>query len=134
MIKNYKELHIWQQSSELCVIIYKLTCNNNFTRDYSLKDQIRRSSISVPSNIAEGFSRGNNNEFIHFLKIAKGSSSELENQLYISKKIGYITTEELQSLEMKITEINSRINKFLAYLLKRRQNKLTKQTQQTKQT
>lgn len=75
-IQNFEDLNVWQRSRELVRLIYELTKNKIFKRDYFLVDQIRRSSISVLSNVAEGFERGSNKEFIQFLYIAKGSCGE----------------------------------------------------------
>ena len=93
-IKRFEELNIWKLSLEITKKIYDLSANKKFSIDFNLRDQIRRSIISVSSNIIEGFEKNNNNEFIRFLKIAKGSLGETRNQLYIALAVSYITKEE----------------------------------------
>jgi four helix bundle protein len=102
---NLKELKIWNKAIDLSVAVYKAT--SNFPREevYGLTSQIRRSAVSVPSNISEGAGRNSNKEFIHFLGIANGSSYELQTQLIISNKLELITNETLQSLLKEIEEI-----------------------------
>jgi len=90
MAKMFEELQIWQKARELVKAIYKLSMTDKFKKDYSLVDQIRRSSVSIMSNIAEGFERGSNTEFIQFLYIAKGSAGEVRTQLYIAYDLKYI--------------------------------------------
>ena len=76
-VNKFEELEIWKLSTEIAVIIYKMTKKAPFIKDYGLTDQLRRASVSIASNITEGFERNNNNEFIYFLRIAKGSCGEL---------------------------------------------------------
>lgn len=93
-ITKFEELKIWKLSLKIAKIIYHFTSKRKFSKDFSLRDQIRRAIISVSSNIVEGFEKNNNNEFIRFLKIAKGSVGETRNQLYIAMTVGYITESE----------------------------------------
>lgn len=116
--KSFTNLPIWTQSIQFAEDIYHLTNKGSFSKDYNLKDQIRRSSISISSNIAEGFERNGNKEFIRFLVIAKGSAGEARSQLYLSKQIQYITEDEYEPLEKQITNINSSIGGFISYLKK----------------
>jgi four helix bundle protein len=81
-IRKFEDLEVWTKSRELCSEISVKTNTGNFSKDYALKDQIRRSSGSVMDNIAEGFERGGNREFVQFLYIAKGSNGEFRSQLY----------------------------------------------------
>ena len=89
-IKSYRELEIWQLSMELAEDIYKVL--KTFPREelYGLSDQIRRAAVSVPSNIAEGFGRDSNNDFAHFVSIAKGSLFEVSTQLELASRLGYL--------------------------------------------
>ena len=82
--KTFEEIDAWQKSRELTKQIYTLTSSGAFGRDYGLKDQIRRSAVSIMSNIAEGFERSGTGEFTQFLAIAKGSAGEVRSQLYVA--------------------------------------------------
>ncbi|MBI5008722.1 MAG: four helix bundle protein [Bacteroidia bacterium] len=94
-MSNYENLNVWQKAVELAVSIYKLTDTNiTFKRDYSLKDQIRRCSVSISSNISEGDQLGTDKQAVRQFYIAKGSTAELYTQLVISEKIGYISVKE----------------------------------------
>ena len=88
----------WKLAKDLAVKIYKITKGEKFRRDYGLVDQIRRASISISSNIAEGFERGSKKEFIQFLYIAKGSLGEVRSQLQVCFELGYINKEDLNML------------------------------------
>jgi len=87
---RFEELAIWKLSLKITKLVYDLTFNKYFIKDFSLRDQIRRATVSISSNIVEGFEKNNNNEFIRYLKIAKGSLGEIRNQLYIAKSVKYI--------------------------------------------
>ncbi len=104
-IRNFKDLKIWQRGVELVKLIYVIT--NSFPADekYGLVSQMRRSAVSVPSNIAEGFMRRHNKEYKQFLYIALGSLAELETQIIISKELNFITTEHSGMLSA-IDELN----------------------------
>lgn len=105
MIHNLKELKIWKKAVELSVLIYKTTANFPKEEIYGITSQIRRSAISIPSNISEGAGRNSNKEFLYFLGIANGSSNELQTQLIISNKLNLITNETLEMLVKEIEEI-----------------------------
>ncbi len=111
--KRFEDLIFWQKARELTRLIYTLTRKDAFKTDFGLKDQIQRSSVSVMSNIAEGFGRGGNNEFIQFLFVAKGSVSEVKSQLYIAADLGYITDREFQTAYGMTEEISRMINAFI---------------------
>ena len=87
---NFKDLEVWKRSARLSANLYRELAG---MKDYGFRDQITRSALSVPSNIAEGFERGSNKEFVRFLYIAKGSCGERETRILISMDIGYINTE-----------------------------------------
>ena len=94
-MSNYENLKVWHRAVDLAVSIYKLTSDNNsFKIDFSLKDQMRRCSVSISSNISEGDELGTDKQAIRQFYIAKGSAAELYTQLTISNKIGYLTNEE----------------------------------------
>jgi len=90
---NFKDLKVWQQSKDLVVDIYRLTDKGLFNKDFGLRDQMRRSSVSIPSNIAEGDELDTDKQSIKHLYIARGSTAELRTQLIISSEIGYITPD-----------------------------------------
>ena len=91
--QSFKQLTVWQEAKALAVAIYKTTMDGKFARDFGLRDQIQRSAVSIPSNIAEGYERRSPKEFLYFLSIAQGSLSELRTQLEIANDIGYISKE-----------------------------------------
>ena len=91
VFKTFEEINAWQNARELVKDVYAMTGSGDFSKDYGLKDQIQRASVSICSNIAEGFERRGNKEFINFLWIAKGSAAEVCSQLYNARDLGYIT-------------------------------------------
>ncbi|OGD68858.1 hypothetical protein A2996_02630 [Candidatus Campbellbacteria bacterium RIFCSPLOWO2_01_FULL_34_15] len=100
LIKNIENIVAWKKSQQLAVSIYKTFRDN---KDYSFKDQIQRASVSISNNIAEGFARRGNKEFIHFLYIAKGSCSEVRSMLYIALELNYISKDDFDVF-LKSTE------------------------------
>jgi len=123
LIKKFEELPIWKLSLVITKQIYDLTATNKFSRDFGLRDQIRRAVVSVSSNIVEGFEKNNNNEFVRFLKISKGSVGEVRNQLYIALTISYISSEEFKKLNAELEELGGQIGGFISYLTKRKTDK-----------
>lgn len=115
-ISSYKDLKIWQNGIELVEIIYKVTNSFPQSEIYGLTSQIRRSAVSVPSNIAEGWGRGYNANFLQFIKIARASLYELETQLIISKKIKLITMEDFEKIQHLILIESKMINSFISTL------------------
>jgi len=115
-INSYKDLKIWQKGIELVEVIYKITISFPQNEQYGLTSQIRRSSVSVPSNIAEGWGRGYNNNFLQFIKIARGSLYELETQLIIAYKIQLITKVDFEIIQNLILIESKMINSFIATL------------------
>lgn len=113
-VKSFKDLIVWQKSHELVLDVYKLTQKFPNEEKFGLTDQIKRSAISISSNIAEGFGRNTNKDKFHFLIMARGSSNELLSQLLISKDLGFVDGEIVSSLEMQINEIQ----KILSALIK----------------
>ncbi len=108
--KRFEDLIFWQKARELTKLIYLFTRKDAFKTDFGLRDQIQRSSVSVLSNIAEGFGRGGNNEFVQFLFVAKGSVSEVKSQLYVAADLGYITDREFQTAYDLTEEISRMMN------------------------
>ena len=118
-MSGFRELKVWQLSKALAVDVYRITQTEPFRKDFSLKDQIRRAAVSIPSNIAEGDERGSNREAVRFFYIAKGSLAELQTQLEIAYEIGYVKKEIVESLENKCVTIG----KMLGSLIKARSPK-----------
>ena len=107
-IKHFEDLEAWKFSRRLTNEVYSLTRMERFCRDFSLVDQIKRASISVMTNVAEGFERGSNKDFARFLFIARGSAGEVRSLLYIALDQGYITEEEFNTTKNLCLQ-NSRI-------------------------
>ncbi len=111
--KRFEDLIFWQKARELTKLIYLFTRKDAFKTDFGLRDQIQRSSVSVLSNIAEGFGRGGNNEFVQFLFVTKGSVSEVKSQLYVAADLCYITDREFQTATDLTEEISRMMNAFI---------------------
>lgn len=122
-IKKFEELNIWKLALKITKEIYDLTAKKDFSRDFNLRDQIKKSIISVSSNIVEGFEKNNNNEFIRFLKIAKGSAGETRNQLYIALVVKYITRDEFSKINKNLEDLAGQIGGFIVYLENKRRDK-----------
>ena len=114
--KKFEEIEAWKKARELCKLIYKITLKDKFSKDFSLKDQIKRSSGSVMDNIAEGFERGGKKEFVQFLYISKSSSAETKSQLYRALDYGYINKEEFDNCYEKCNECARIIAGLINYL------------------
>ena len=115
-IQKFEDLVLWQKSKDFTIKIYKLTELEKFAKDYGLKEQIRRASVSIPSNIAEGFDRKGNKEFIQFLQISLGSLAEVKTQLIIAFELDYINNENLEMLNQEIIEIQKLLKGLITYL------------------
>ena len=115
-IEKFEELEVWKLIMDLCTAIYKLTNTELFSKDFGLKDQIRRCSVSVPSNISEGFERDSRNQFLYFLAIAKGSCGELRTQLKIAKNLNYLNEEEFIILNDKCFSVSKQLGGFITYI------------------
>jgi len=122
-ITKFEELNIWKLALKITKEIYDFTSKKEFSRDFNLRDQIRSAITSVSSNIVEGFEKNNNNEFIRFLKIAKGSTGEVRNQLYIALAVAYVTQQEFEKTNRELEELANQIGSFIVYLEKKRKNK-----------
>jgi four helix bundle protein len=107
---NFEDLIAWQKARVLSRDIYRVTRSAEFSKDYSLVDQIRRACISILSNIAEGFERGGRPEFHQFLVVAKGSCGEVRSQLYIALDAGYLDNDAFQNLHKMAHELGKVIS------------------------
>ena len=113
---RFEDIESWKKARELTTLIYKITSTGNFARDFGLWDQIRRASVSIASNIAEGFERDGTKEFVQFLYIAKGSAGEVKTQLYLALDLEYITQPDFNSLFRTADEIGKLIGGMIKYL------------------
>jgi four helix bundle protein len=105
LAKRFEDLIAWQKARELNREIYRSTNTGAFARDYGLRDQIRRASVSISSNIAEGFDRTSRAEFHRFVAIAKASCAEVQSQLYLALDVGYLGQEEFEELLARAKEV-----------------------------
>jgi four helix bundle protein len=115
-IKKFEDIESWKKARQLTKAVYEATSTGSFARDFGLKDQIRRASISILSNIAEGFERGGDKEFLQFLAMAKGSCGEVPAQLYVALDQGYVSQELFEELSQNTVEIGQLISGFMKYL------------------
>ena len=109
-IEKFEDLNVWNDAMQLALEIYKTLNNCN---DFGFRDQIRRAAISVPSNIAEGFDRQTNKEFVQFLYIAKGSVAEVRTQLFLAEKLNYIDKSNAEKLLEKTRKVSAMLYKFI---------------------
>ena len=113
--RSFEDLEVWKLGSRLAVRVYEVLRE---CRDYGLKDQMTRSAVSIPSNIAEGAERDSKQEFIRFLHIAKGSAAELRTQVYIACQIGLIRTEVQKELSEELKKISSMLHALIRSISK----------------
>ena len=95
---KFEEIKAWENARQLTIAVYAVTRQGEFARDFGLREQIQRAVVSIGSNIAEGFERNGNKEFIKFLYYAKGSAGEVQSQLYAAKDLGYIDADRFKKL------------------------------------
>ena len=115
-IKNFEELEIWKDARALTRAVYQLTSDPRFSKDFGLRDQIRRASVSIMSNIAEGFERGGNQEFIQFLYVAKGSCGEVRSQLYAAMDQNYLDQKVVGDLLTSLKRLSIMIIHLIDHL------------------
>ena len=115
-IAKFEDIESWKRARSFVKEIYEVTGTGMFARDFGLRDQIRRAAISILSNIAEGFERGGDNEFLQFLSIAKGSCGEARAQLYIALDQTYISPPEFETLTRSACEVSQLISGLMKYL------------------
>ncbi len=116
MPKSFEELPVWQKARELVKYVYTLTRKDGFSQDFSLVDQIRRSSTSVMFNISEGFERGANTEFLQFLYISKGSAGETRAQFYVALDQDYINRGEFNKGLAMYKDVSGQLSGLIDYL------------------
>ena len=113
MFKKYEEIGAWQKGRELVKAVYALTGKGAFAKDWGLRDQIQRASVSICSNIAEGFERRGNKEFVKFLWIAKGGAAEVSSQLYHAKDLEYINEDQFNQLFTAAKTIAAKLHNLI---------------------
>ena len=115
-VERFEDLEVWQAARDVAKAIYQASATGAFSRDYGLRDQICRAAVSVPSNIAEGFSRHSNKEFIQYLFIAKGSAAEVQSQLYTALDQGYVSQEASDNTHQALDVVAKQLSSFITYL------------------
>jgi four helix bundle protein len=115
-VEKFEDLNVWKDAVKIGVEIYKVTSRGTLSKDYSTKDQIRRSAVSISNNIAEGFEYNNNLSFIRFLKYSKGSAGELRSNLLILKEAELLDDDDYQRLKEQLIRVSRSIEALIRYL------------------
>jgi four helix bundle protein len=115
-ITRFEEIEAWKTARELARFVYKVSSLGGFTKDFGLRDQIRRAAVSIMSNIAEGFENETQAQFIRYLGLAKGSAGELRSQAYTALDLQYVTQEEFSILFELADKVIRQIARFISYL------------------
>jgi four helix bundle protein len=115
-ISRFEDIESWKKARDVTRLIYSMSATGEFARDFALRDQIRRAVISIMSNIAEGFERGGDKEFIQFLSVAKGSCGETRAQLYVALDQNYISEDQFRESHDALFEVGRMIGGFMKYL------------------
>ncbi len=113
---SFEEIQAWQKAHDVTLLIYRITSNADFSKDFGLKDQIRRASVSIMANIAEGHGRRTNIEFANFLNIARGSVAETQSHLYVAVGLKYINKKDFEQIYQMLTEISRMTLSLARYL------------------
>jgi four helix bundle protein len=116
---KFQELKVWQRAKDLAVYIYRITGKGVFSKDFSLKDQIRRAAVSIPSNIAEGDDLGTDKQSVNYFYIARGSSAEVLTQAIISLEINYIDNDDFDHIENECKAISGMLTRLIRARLKK---------------
>jgi four helix bundle protein len=114
--RSFEEIDAWQKARELTSQVYAVSNNSSFSKDFGLRDQIRRASVSVMANIAEGFGRSGSGEFLQFLAVAKGSACEVQSHVYVASDQGFISKQEFERLHVLAEETSNVIGGLIRYL------------------
>jgi len=138
-VKRFEDLEVWQEARTIVQHVYRVTSDRDFGRDLSLRDQVRRAAVSMMANIAEGFSRHSNREFVQYLFIAKASAAEVQSHFYVALDQGYVSQEQFQRLYDRIDRYARQVSALITYLLgthhpKTQRTQLTQHTQHAQQT
>jgi four helix bundle protein len=115
-IERFEDIEAWKRARELTKQVYKISSSGTFGKDFGLKEQIRRASVSIMLNIAEGFARKTDKEFARFLIHSHGSAAEVQSALYVALDQNYITKDEFDSLYSSAEKISKMLMNFSVYL------------------
>jgi four helix bundle protein len=128
-IRQFEEIEGWKEARVLAAKIYEASNRGKFSTDYGLRDQIRRASVSIMANIAEGFGRGGKTEFVRFLCISRASALETQSHLYIALDLGYLSTTDFETLHAQAIKVTRLVGGFINYLSNHREpnNRSTEQ-------
>ena len=117
-IESFEDLLVWQKGMNLVKRVYLITSDSKFSKDFTLRDQLRRAVLSIPSNIAEGFERASRKEYLNFLNIAKGSAGEVRSLLRMALEIGYLEKPQYYELQEMILELSRYLSNQIKSLKK----------------
>jgi len=115
-VKQFEDLEVWQEARRLTQVIYRVTKAERFLKDFALRDQVQRAAVSVMSNIAEGFERCGNQEFIQFLYVAKASCGEVRSQIYVALDQGYMSKTDSEESIIDFRRLSGMIGNLINYL------------------
>ena len=115
--KRFEDIQAWQKARQVTNLIYAVTKKEQFSRDFGLRDQIRRASVSIMANIAEGFARRSDKDFAHFLNISRSSSAEVQSHLYVAIDQGYIEENEFNEIYLALEETSKMIFGLVRHLV-----------------
>lgn len=116
IIQEFEEIEGWQEARVLAAKVYEISNRGKFSADFGLRDQIRRATVSIMANIAEGFGRGGKAEFIRFLRISYASALETQSHLYIALDLGYLDGKEFEALRKQVVSVSRLVGGFINYL------------------
>ena len=116
-IRKFEDIIAWQRARSINKLIYAATDNGKFARDFGLRDQIRRSAVSIMANIAEGFARRSDKDFAYFLNIARSSAAEVQSHLYVALDQGYLPQAEFDAIYAELEEVSRMIYGFARHLI-----------------
>jgi four helix bundle protein len=128
-IRQFEEIEGWREARVLAAKIYELSNRGKFSTDFGLRDQIRRASVSIMANIAEGFGRGGKTEFLRFLRISRASALETQSHLYIALDLGYLSEADFETLHKQAIRVTRLVGGFINYLSNHKEpnNRITDQ-------
>lgn len=117
-VRRFEDIVAWQRAREITQRVYQITQNDGFAKDFGLRDQIRRASVSIMANIAEGFARRTDKDFAYFLNIARSSTAETQSHLYVALDQEYIVESDFEELYSGLEEISKMIFAFAKHLVR----------------